>query len=78
MCTGMGAPGTLRKILRGYFGDYNARPERFPSDEVVTAGFIEIGPEVRDVLVGLAGSSVSGCRLLGHGLAFHFKVWNSL
>jgi glutaredoxin len=51
MCAGIGAPGTLREILRGYFGDYNS-PERFPSDEVVKAGFIEIGPGVGPVKMG--------------------------
>lgn len=41
MCAGIGAPGTLREILRGYFGDKNA-PERFRDDDVVKAGFITI------------------------------------
>ena len=43
MCAGIGAPGTLQEILRGYFGDKRA-PERFRDDDVVKAGFIEIGP----------------------------------
>ena len=41
MCAGIGAPGTLREILRGYFGDKKA-PERFREDDVVKAGFITI------------------------------------
>ncbi len=41
MCAGIGAPGTLREILRGYFGDKKA-PERFRDDDVVNAGFITI------------------------------------
>lgn len=41
MCAGIGAPGTLREILRGYFGDKKA-PERFRDDDVVKAGFITI------------------------------------
>ena len=41
MCAGIGAPGTLREILRGYFGDKKA-PERFRDDDVVRAGFITI------------------------------------
>ncbi|EED94095.1 hypothetical protein THAPSDRAFT_261637, partial [Thalassiosira pseudonana CCMP1335] len=45
MCAGIGAPGTLREILRGYFGDKKA-PERFRDDDVVKAGFITIGPGV--------------------------------
>ncbi len=42
MCARIGAPGTLREILRGYSGDKNA-PERFQDDDVVKAGFITIG-----------------------------------
>jgi len=51
MCAGIGAPGTLREILRGYFGDKNA-PERFRDDDVVKAGFIEIGPGVGPTKIG--------------------------
>lgn len=43
MCAGIGAPGTLQEILRGYFGDKSA-PERFRDDDIVKAGFITIGP----------------------------------
>jgi len=41
MCAGIGAPGTLREILRGYFGDMTA-PERFRDDDVVNAGFLDL------------------------------------
>jgi len=51
MCAGIGAPGTLREILRGYFGDKKA-PERFRDDDVVKAGFITIGPGVGPVKMG--------------------------
>ena len=51
MCAGIGAKGTLREILRGYFGDYSA-PERFREDDVVKAGFITIGPGVGPVQLG--------------------------
>eukprot|EP00592_Proboscia_alata_P005481 CAMPEP_0194383354 /NCGR_PEP_ID=MMETSP0174-20130528/66963_1 /TAXON_ID=216777 /ORGANISM="Proboscia alata, Strain PI-D3" /LENGTH=529 /DNA_ID=CAMNT_0039169517 /DNA_START=77 /DNA_END=1662 /DNA_ORIENTATION=- len=51
MCAGIGAPGTLREILRGYFGDKQA-PERFRDDDVVKAGFIEIGPGVGPTKIG--------------------------
>mmetsp|Transcript_5945 Transcript_5945/g.17151 ORF Transcript_5945/g.17151 Transcript_5945/m.17151 type:complete len:643 (-) Transcript_5945:154-2082(-) len=51
MCAGIGAPGTLREILRGYFGDYDA-PERFAEDDVVNAGFIAVGPGVGPVKMG--------------------------
>ena len=34
MCAGIGAPGTLAEILRGYFGDVSA-PERFREDDLV-------------------------------------------
>lgn len=51
MCAGIGAPGTLREILRGYFGDLKA-PERFREDDVVEAGFVKIGPGVGPVKIG--------------------------
>ena len=51
MCAGIGAPGTLREILRGYFGDYKA-PECFRDDDVVKAGFITIGPGVGPTQLG--------------------------
>ena len=51
MCAGLGAPGTLREILRGYLGDKSA-PERFRSDDTVKAGFITIGPGVGPVEIG--------------------------
>lgn len=51
MCAGIGAPGTLKEILRGYFGDKQA-PERFRDDDIVKAGFIEIGPGVGPTRIG--------------------------
>eukprot|EP00584_Thalassiosira_punctigera_P010514 CAMPEP_0172531506 /NCGR_PEP_ID=MMETSP1067-20121228/4889_1 /TAXON_ID=265564 ORGANISM="Thalassiosira punctigera, Strain Tpunct2005C2" /NCGR_SAMPLE_ID=MMETSP1067 /ASSEMBLY_ACC=CAM_ASM_000444 /LENGTH=518 /DNA_ID=CAMNT_0013315895 /DNA_START=129 /DNA_END=1685 /DNA_ORIENTATION=+ len=51
MCAGIGAPGTLREILRGYFGDKEA-PERFRDNDVVKAGFITIGPGVGPTSIG--------------------------
>lgn len=51
MCAGIGAPGTLPEILRGYFGDKNA-PERFRDDDIVKAGFITIGPGVGPTKIG--------------------------
>lgn len=51
MCAGIGAPGTLPEILRGYFGDFSA-PERFAENDVVTAGFVTIGPGVGPVKLG--------------------------
>ena len=51
MCAGIGAPGTLPEILRGYFGDRNA-PERFRDDDIVKAGFITIGPGVGPTSIG--------------------------
>jgi len=51
MCAGIGAPGTLQEILRGYFGDKNA-PERFRDDDIVKAGFITIGPGVGPTKIG--------------------------
>lgn len=51
MCAGLGAPGTLPEILRGYFGDKKA-PERFRDDDIVKAGFITIGPGVGPTKIG--------------------------
>ena len=51
MCAGLGAPGTLQEIFRGYVGDRTS-PERLPSDTVVTAGPITIGPGVGPVKMG--------------------------
>ncbi|KAL7470148.1 hypothetical protein ACHAXS_010382 [Conticribra weissflogii] len=58
MCAGIGAPGTLREILRGYLGDRSA-PERFREDDVVVVGgksddraFLVIGPGVGPVKLG--------------------------
>jgi glutaredoxin-related protein len=51
MCAGIGAPGTLREILRGYFGDFRA-PERFAEQDMVQAGFVTIGPGVGPVTLG--------------------------
>ena len=51
MCAGIGAPGTLQEIFRGYVGDRSA-PERFGSDDVVTVGPIQVGPGVGPVKLG--------------------------
>jgi len=54
MCAGIGAPGTLPEIIRGYLGDTSA-PERFRDDDVVKVnalGGIEIGPGVGPVRLG--------------------------
>ena len=62
MCAGIGAPGTLQEIIRGYVGDTSA-PERFREDDVVKVVFdgilgtpdgieIEIGPGVGPVRLG--------------------------
>lgn len=51
MCAGLGAPGTLAEILRGYLGDASA-PERLAPDEVVKAGPVTIGPGVGPVKIG--------------------------
>ena len=51
MCAGIGAPGTLREIIRGYLGDMSA-PERFRDDATVEAGPITIGPGVGPTKIG--------------------------
>lgn len=37
MCTGIGSPGTLAEVLRGYTGDRNA-PQRIADEETIQAG----------------------------------------
>jgi hypothetical protein len=37
MCAGLGSPGTLAEVLRGYTGDRSA-PQRFGDDETIQAG----------------------------------------
>ena len=39
MCAGIGSPGTLAEVLRGYTGDRSA-PQRFASDEIVSTGVL--------------------------------------
>ena len=39
MCAGIGSPGTLTEVLRGYTGDRSA-PQRFASDEIVSTGVL--------------------------------------
>jgi len=52
MCAGIGAPGTLREIIRGYLGDTSA-PERFRDDDVVEVpGLLTIGPGVGPTKIG--------------------------
>jgi|TARA_B100000073_G_scaffold256508_1_gene216417 hypothetical protein len=39
MCAGIGSPGTLAEVLRGYTGDRSA-PQRFSADEIVSTGVL--------------------------------------
>ena len=39
MCAGIGSPGTLAEVLRGYTGDRSA-PQRFGDDEIVSTGVL--------------------------------------
>ena len=43
MCAGIGSPGTLKEVLRGYTGDRSA-PQRFDDDEQVTTGVLPSFP----------------------------------
>ena len=51
MCAGVGSPGTLQEVLRGYSGDRQA-PQRIADDQVVKAGPL---PEIRGSLFRWAG-----------------------
>ena len=43
MCAGIGSPGTLAEVLRGYTGDRTA-PQRFSDDEVISTGLLPAIP----------------------------------
>lgn len=43
MCAGIGSPGTLAEVLRGYTGDRTA-PQRFSDDEVISTGVLPAIP----------------------------------
>ena len=58
MCAGIGSPGTLMEVLRGYTGDRSA-PQRFGDDEVVTTGVL---PSFPASLFRRAGERVSSVR----------------
>lgn len=51
MCAGIGSPGTLAEVLRGYLGDRQA-PQLIPDDETVKAGPL---PALRGSFFQLAG-----------------------
>jgi hypothetical protein len=51
MCAGIGSPGTLREVLRGYTGDRNA-PQRIADDEEIHAPPL---PPIRGSLFARAG-----------------------
>jgi hypothetical protein len=53
MCAGVGSPGTLQEVLRGYSGDRQA-PQRIADDQVVKAGPL---PEIRGSLFRWAGGA---------------------
>ena len=43
MCAGIGSPGTLAEVLRGYTGDRTA-PQRFSDEEVISTGVLPAIP----------------------------------
>ena len=43
MCAGIGSPGTLAEVLRGYTGDRTA-PQRFSDDDVISTGVLPAIP----------------------------------
>ena len=51
MCAGIGSPGTLKEVLRGYSGDRRA-PQRIGHDEVIQASPL---PPIRGSLFARAG-----------------------
>ena len=53
MCAGIGSPGTLAEVLRGYTGDRSA-PQRIADDETIQAGPL---PPIRGAFFARAGGS---------------------
>ncbi len=53
MCAGVGSPGTLAEVLRGYTGDRNA-PQRIADDETIQAGPL---PPIQGSFFARAGGS---------------------
>ena len=53
MCAGIGSPGTLKEVLRGYTGDRSA-PQRIADDEVIHAPPL---PPIRGSLFARAGGT---------------------
>jgi AhpC/TSA antioxidant enzyme len=53
MCAGIGSPGTLREVLRGYTGDRSA-PQLIAADETVAAKPL---PPIRGAFFDVAGGS---------------------
>lgn len=53
MCAGLGSPGTLGEVLRGYWGDRRA-PQLFADDETVKTGLL---PPLSGKFFALAGGS---------------------
>ena len=53
MCAGIGSPGTLQEVLRGYTGDRTA-PQRIADDEVIQAPPL---PPIRGSLFARAGGT---------------------
>jgi hypothetical protein len=51
MCAGVGSPGTLAEVLRGYIGDRHA-PQRIADDEIVRAGPL---PPIQGSFFSMAG-----------------------
>ena len=54
MCAGIGSPGTLAEVLRGYTGDRSA-PQRFSADDIVSTGVLPPIPAGLFRLVGGEG-----------------------
>ena len=57
MCAGIGSPGTLMEVLRGYTGDRSA-PQRFGDDELVKTGVLPSFPAALFRRAGERASSV--------------------
>ncbi|MEM8640335.1 MAG: peroxiredoxin-like family protein [Cyanobacteria bacterium P01_G01_bin.54] len=53
MCAGIGSPGTLKEVLRGYWGDKQA-PQLIGADETVKAGLL---PPLQGSVFNVAGGT---------------------
>ena len=78
MCAGIGSPGTLAEVLRGYTGDRTA-PQRFSDDDVISTGVLPAIPAGLFRRAGGGGERVATVeRAVGDAADGHYKRFRCL